>query len=45
MSDDTLDANEKAKKYNLIGVIKFSDLNFDKAIESFTISFNLCQND
>lgn len=38
MNDEELDSDEMAKKYNLLGVIAFSELDYSKAIENFTIA-------
>lgn len=35
MNDNSLNADEKAKKYNLLGVIEFSQVNYEKAVEHF----------
>lgn len=45
LQDETLNSDERAKKYNLLGVIYFSLLDYYKAIENFSLSKGFVVND
>lgn len=45
MNDTLLNANEKAKKLNLIGIIQFSQADIDAAVKSFQAANQVVDND